>query len=211
MLLREYQIYLSQRGTTMKVNELFASIRNTLQDNNKEYWDDSELLMYYNECVRHMTAERLEDRNTALMLLEADKYEYSTDGILRYIKCVDSNGKNRTLYQDDGSGEDDSLGIIIKNYNRVYVNTPEEGLELTFTIVTMPEDSNITSKVRIGDEQPIKYYMLSKAYEKDADMENFNKSGYFYSKFLDGFRQLKNSSSVNYTAYNSNTTKSYFY
>lgn len=195
----------------MKVKELFSSIRNTLQDNNKHYWDDSELLMYYNECVRHMTAERLEDKTTATMLLSGGKNEYSTDGILRYIKCVDSNGKERKLYQDDGSGDDDILGIIIKNYNRVYVNTPEDGVTITFTIVSMPLDSNVDSIVRIGDEQPIKYYILSKAYEKDADMENFNKSGYFYAKFIDGFRQLKNASSVNYMSGNVQSTKSYFY
>lgn len=195
----------------MKVNELFASIRNTLQDNNKEYWDDSELLMYYNECVRHMTAERLEDKTTATMLLSDGKFEYDTDGILRYIKCVDSNGKERKLYQDDGSGKDDELGIIIKNYDRVYVNTPADGVTVTFTIVAMPVDGNLTSRVRIGDEQPLKYYILSKAYEKDADMENFNKSGYFYAKFIDGFKQLKNASSVNYMSGNVQATKSYFY
>jgi hypothetical protein len=195
----------------MKVQELFSSVRDTLQDLNKTYWDDSELLGYYNECVRYMSAERLENKTTATMVLDPLKNSYNTTGILRYIRCIDDLGNDRKLYSNDMTGDDDTNGVIIENYDRVYVNNPSVGSSLIFTIVALPDDSNITSHVRAGDELAIKQYILSKAYEKDSDMENFQKSGYFYTKFLEAFRQLRNSSSVNYVSANTNTTKSYFY
>lgn len=195
----------------MKVQELFSTIRDTLQDANKTYWDDSELLGYYNECVRYMSAERIEDKTTATILLDETRNTYDTSGILRYVKCVDNDNNARVLYQDDSSGDLDNLGVIIENYNRIYVNDPSVGASLIFTVVALPEDSNITSKIRVGDDLSLKYYILSKAYEKDSDMENFQKSSYFYSKFIEAFRQLRNSSSVNYRANNSNVVKSYFY
>ena len=195
----------------MKVQELFSSIRDTLQDGNKTYWDDSELLGYYNECVRYMSAERLENKTTASLLLDKTKNTYDTDGILRYIRCVDSDNNERKLYSNDLSVVDDNMGVIVENYNRVYVNDSSIGDSLIFTIIALPDDSNVTSRIRSGDELSLKYYILSKAYEKDSDMENFQKSGYFYSKFLEAFRQLRNSTSVNYMAGNSNLVKSYFY
>lgn len=195
----------------MKVEELFSSIRNTLQDSAKNYWDDSELLMYYNECVRNMAAERMENKTTATMILDPEKKEYNTTGILRYIRCEDSNGTERRLYPDDMSGDDDKLGVIIQNYDRVYVNNPEIASSLTFTVVAFPQESNLTSNVRIGDESAIKYYVLSKAYEKDTDVENFNKCQYFYGKYLELMRNLKQASSANYKARTATTTKSYFY
>jgi hypothetical protein len=195
----------------MKVQELFSSIRDTLQDGNKNYWDDSELLGYYNECVRYMAAERKENKTSAQLLLDSTKNTYNKDGILRYIRCKDSNGVERKLYQNDMTGEDDTNGVIIEDYNRVYVNNPEDGVTLIFTVVALPQAENITAEIRTGDELSFKYYILSKAYEKDADMENFQKSSYFYSKFLEAFRQLKNSSNVNYETGNQNIVKSYFF
>jgi hypothetical protein len=65
--------------------------------------------------------------------------------------------------------------------------------------------------VRVGDESALKYYILSKSYEKDSDVEHFNKSGYFYGKYMDSFKSLKDASSTNYRASDSDTTKSFFY
>lgn len=195
----------------MKVEELFSSIRNTLQDTNKTYWDDSELLSYYNECVRIMASDRMENKTTATLILDPIKNTYDTTGILRYIRCADSNGTSRPLYPDDNSGDDDTLGVVIENYNRVYVNDPSVGSTLTFNIVAFPDDSNLSSSVRTGDDTALKYYVLSKAYEKDADQENFQKASYFYGKHLNAFKDLKSASSANYQANTVNTTKCYFY
>lgn len=195
----------------MKVLELFSSIRNTLQDNDKNYWDDSELLSYYNECVRSMSAERLENKTTATLALDPLRKQYDTSGILRYIRCEDDTGLKRTLYPDDESGSDDNNGIVILDYNKVYVNDPSVGSTLTFTIIAIPEDGNISGNVRSGDESAIKYFILSKAYEKDSDMENFQKSAYFYSKYIDEFRRLKDSASSNYGYSSASRTVSYFY
>lgn len=195
----------------MKVEELFSSIRNTLQDSAKNYWDDSELLSYYNECVRNMSSERMENKTTASLVLDPAKNQYDTTGILRYIRCVDANGTERKLYPDDLSGEEDNLGVVIESYNRVYVNDSTVGSTLTFTVIAFPSEGNMSSSVRTGDETALKYYILSKAYEKDADMENFNKSSYFYQKYLEVFKQLKGASSVNYKANDVSKTTSYFY
>ena len=195
----------------MKVEELFSSIRNTLQDTQKTYWDDSELLSYYNECVRNMSAERLENKTEATLILDPTKNEYDTTGILRYIRAKDNDGTNRTLYPNDESGEDDNLGVIIEAYNRVHVNDPTLGGSLTIQVIALPEDSNLSSSVRIGDESALKYYVLSKAYEKDTDVENFQKSAYFYQKYLDVFKTLKDSSSLNYKSGNAERTTAYYY
>lgn len=195
----------------MKVKELFSAIRNVLQDNDKDYWDDSELLDYYNECKRTMASERLEVKTTADMLLDPLQSDYSTDGILRYIKAKDDDGNERKLYPNDSSGDDDSYGVIIKDYNKVYVNNPELGTKIIFDIVTMPSEDNYESDVRLGDENAFKYYILSKAYEKETDMENFQKSEFFYAKYVKEFSRLISASSVNYRTSSVTTTEgSYF-
>ena len=195
----------------MKVEELFSSVRNTLQDHTKTYWDDSELLAYYNECVRSMSAERLENKTEATLILDPTKNEYDTSGILRYIRAEDNEGTTRNLYPNDESGEDDTLGIIIQNYNRIYVNDSSVGTSIILQVVAFPEDANVSSSVRSGDENAIKYYILSKAYEKDSDMENFQKSSYFYGKYMTEFKLLKDSSSVNYKSSSADRTTAYYY
>ena len=195
----------------MRVEELFSSVRDTLQDLDKNYWDDSELLSYYNECVRSMSAERLENKNTATLTLVPSQNEYNTSGILRYISAKDDTDTIRALYPDDSSGDDDSNGIVILDYNRIYVNSPDVGTTITLKVVAMPQDGNMTSIVRIGDETAIKYYILSKAYEKDSDMENFQKSAYFFSKYTMAFKQLSDASGRNYRTGIITTSKSYYY
>ena len=195
----------------MKVLELFSSVRNTLQDIGKDYWDDSELLSYYNECKRSMASERLENKTTATLILDPLKNEYDTSGILRYIHAKDDNGLKRELYPNDESGDEDNNGIIIQDYNRVYVNDSTVGSIVTFQIVAMPNDDNLTSDVRAGDENSFKYYILSKAYEKDADVQNFEKSTYFYNKYTLLFKPLKNASSANYTTNTVQVTAAKYY
>lgn len=195
----------------MNVETLFATIRNTLQDHDKNYWDDSELLAYYNDCVRVMAAERKENNTTATLTLDPVQYEYDTSGILRYVRCIDDEGTTRELYPDDLSGKDDNAGVVIKNYNKVYVNDPSLGSVLTFTVVAFPDEENLTSTVRAGDESALRYYVLSKAYEKDSDMENFQKATYFYQMYQQAFNVLKEASSSNYKARTVETTTTYFY
>lgn len=195
----------------MKVIELFSEARNTLQDLDKNYWDDSELLSYYNECKRSMASERLENKTTATLTLDPLKEVYDTTGILRYISCRDNNDLERKLYPDDGTGDADLDGIIIEDYNRVKVNDPSKGTTLTFKIVAMPEDDNLQNIVRVGDENALRYYIISKAYEKDTDMENFQKSEYFYNKFVMNFKMLKDAANADYRTSAVSTTVSQFY
>lgn len=195
----------------MRVQEFLTQLRNTLKDHKKAYWDDSELLDYYNECKLHMATERLENKTTATLALDTAKEEYDTSGVIRYISAIDSDGNERKLYPDNGSGDDDSSGIIILDYNKIKVNTPETGVTITLRIVAQPQEDNMDSTVRVGDEQSLKYYILSKAYEADLDTQDLEKSNYFYQKYLSNMKQLTGASSVGYTTDVSNTTEAYFY
>jgi hypothetical protein len=195
----------------MTVLELLTSVRNTIQDHDKNYWDDSELLSYYNECKRTMSAERLEIKTTATMVLDPLVNEYKTDGILRYINAKDDEGRERKLYPNDGSDNGEQTAIIIKDYNKVYVNDPEVGTSIVFEVVSLPAEDNLPNDVRLGDENAFKYYILSKCYEKETDAENFQKSDYFYNKYLREFARLMDSASANYkTATVMKTVANYF-
>ena len=182
----------------MKVIELFAQARDNLQDADADYWHDSELLNLYNECKRHLSAERQEINSTKSVILIDDTNTYTVDGVLRYISVIDSDDEDRELYPDDGTGDDDLDAIIVKNYNSIYVNTPETGVTLSIKVVAFPDDDNLSSTIRSGDENAYKYYLLSKAYEKEQDTENFNKSSYFRSMYTDAIQFLKKNSRMNY-------------
>jgi hypothetical protein len=184
----------------MNVTELLSRARDTLQDKDKTYWDDSELLSYYNECKRTMAYNRLENKTTATLTLDPLKSEYDTTGVIRYIKAIDDDSNVRTLYGNDGTGDDDIYGIILIDYNKVYINDSTIGTVITMDVIATPSDDNMSSIVRVGDEEALRYYILSKAYEKDSDMGNFQKSGYFFDKYNTLFRTLKKASSANYRA-----------
>lgn len=182
----------------MTVLQLLTGCRDTLQDQDKTYWDDSELLNFYNECKRSMAQERLEPKAKAELVLDPVKYEYATDGVLRYINAIDDEGRARILYPNDGSIGIDTTGVIIKDYNKIYVQDPSIGTTITLEIVSLPAEDNLTNTVRQGDENSFKYYILSKAYEKETDMESFAKAQYFYGKYSQDFKRLIDSASANY-------------
>jgi hypothetical protein len=195
----------------MTVRELITTLRSVLQDQDKTYWDDSELLNFYNECKRTMAQDRLEIKTTATLVLDPLKNDYDTDGILRYIRAEDDLGNFRTFYPNDESIGIDSNGIIIKDYNKIYVADPTIGTTITMEVVSLPIEDNLTGTVRLGDENALKYYILSKAYEKETDMENFTKADYFYSKYMREFAKLMDSASANYkTATVMKTEANYF-
>lgn len=195
----------------MKVKVLMQRVRNVLQDVEGIYWTDSDLLNYYNDCKRAMASERFEMKTTATLTLDPLVNEYDTTGILRYINCKDDTGTKRTLYPNDESGDLDTDGVIIITYNRVYVNDPTVGTTLTFQIIALPPEDNLEDEVRLGDENALQYYMLSKAYEKDTDMENFAKSESFYGKYKRVFARLLDAASTNYTASTADKTEAKFF
>lgn len=194
----------------MQVKNLISQVRDNLQDSNADYWHDSELLNLYNECKRHLSAERQESPTSKTVTLIDDTYTYTVSGVLRYISASDNDDIVRVLYPDDKSGDDDTTGIIVQNYDSIYVNTPETGTTLTLKVIALPSDDNLDYTVRAGDENAYKYYMLSKAYEKEQDTENFNKASYFRSMFTDALRYLKKNSNINYID-ETQITKGYYY
>ena len=194
----------------MRVREFLAQVRNTLNDKSKTFWDDSELLDYYNECMLAMAAERLEGRTVASITLDPEKFIYDTTGIIRYISATDDEDNERKLYPDDGTGDNDSSGVIIEEYNRIKVNDPSIGSFITFKCIAQPDEQNFDSTLRYGDEQAIKYYILSKCYEQDLDVQDLQKSSYFYAKFRELMVELIGKASVGYRANTVSTTKSYW-
>ena len=194
----------------MTVRELLQQVRDTLQDTDRVYWSESELINLYNDAKRLIASERVEDKTTTSLLLSANTNTYSIDNVLRYISAKDSNDISRQLYPDDDSGDGDTYGIIIKAYNSVYVNSPEDDVTVTFKVVSMPSEDNLNDTVRTGDENSIKYYILSRAYEKENEMENFQKAQYFFAKYQTEFKSAKKNANVGYRA-DTRTTKAYYY
>lgn len=194
----------------MTVRELMAKVRDKLQDVDGVYWSESELVDLFNECKRYLSSERQESPTRTNLALVDNTYSYSLDGVLRYISIVDSNGTDRPLYPDDGSGDGITNAVIIRDYNDIYVNNPLTGVTLTIKHLAFPSEDNLNDVIRSGDEESYRYFILSKAYEKDTDMENFQKAQYFWGMFLEAMKYSKKNSNINYID-EINTTKAYFY
>jgi len=182
----------------MTVLDLLHQTRDTLQDGDKNYWSDSELLDYYNSGIKSLAAERLEEPKTTSLALLTGTNEYQVDGVLRYISAKDSDGTVRALYPDNTSGDDDTNGLIVLDYNRIYVNNPVTNISISLKHIAIPENKNLNDIVRSGDENALKYYILSKAYEKENDMENFQKSNYFMTQYTRELYTVKKHSKLGY-------------
>mgnify|MGYP006899557458 FL=1 len=194
----------------MTLRELIAKVRDKLQDADAIYWSDSEFIDLYNEGKRYLASERKENPTTTSVSLSDGVYEYNIEGVLRYISAKDNDKINRELYPDDGSGDDDADGIVIMDYDTIYVNTPVTGTTITLKHIAFPADDNLNDAVRSGDEESYTYFLLSKAYEKDTDMEQFQKAQYFWSMFTGAMKFIKKNSSLNYMD-KTQTVKGYYY
>lgn len=194
----------------MLVSELLTQTRSVLQDADANYWTDAELLDYYNSGLRSIASERIEEpKSTDVAEIDATN-EYTVSGVLRYISIKDSNNVVRPIYPDDGTGDDDTYGVIILDYDRIYVNNPTTGVTLTIKNISLPADAVTTDTVRSGDDVALKYYMLSKAYEKEQEMENFQKSTYFLGLYQRELMKILKSGKLGYRNI-VEITKSYFY
>jgi|WetSurMetagenome_2_1015567.scaffolds.fasta_scaffold45737_3 hypothetical protein len=195
------------------VENILAQCRDTLTDYEKIRWTDSELLGYFNEAVNVLASERNDKQKSITFALDSTENTYIINGVLRYISAEDSNGINRKLYLDEEDSSLDSGSVLIVNQDEVYVSTPEDGVNLTIKYIGMPSSSNMNSNVRVGDEVALKYYILSKSYEKESDTESFQKSEVFGNKFSKELRRLMNDSSVRFIDSRSavNVTSSYFF
>ena len=195
----------------MTVNELLQKTRNSLQDQEKNFWDDSELLDYYEEARRVIASERVDKIQSQTVVLTSGSTFYAPVGVLRYISATDNEDTIRPLYADDTSGDDDTLGIIILDYDNIKVNDDSVGTSIVFKYLGLPLNHNLNDTVRNGDEEACRYYMLARAYEKETDMENFAKSDKFEYKFRDMLGKLVANASMGYNNTKLNTTVSYTY
>ena len=194
----------------MTVLELIVEAQTTLQDSDANYWSQDELLGYYNNGLRSLAAERLEEPKTTTVPTLDDTYTYSVSGVLRYISATDTNNIKRPLYPDDTTGDDDVYGIIINDYNEIYVNTPETGVSVNIKTIAIPDAHTTSDTVRLGDDVALKYYIVSKAYEKESDLENFQKSQYFMVQYQRELNRLLKNSKLGYKN-ELEMTRSYFF
>ena len=194
----------------MLVRELLAQVRDIAQDVDSTYFSDSELLNLYNECKRYLALDRKDKVSTISLELFASTNTYTVDNVIRFMRITDSNGLSRTLYPDDESGVLDTNGIILINNNEIYVNNPEDDVTLSIKAILLPEEDNLNDTIRSGDESSYKYYILSKCYEKDNDMEQFQKAQYFANMFNSSYQNVRSNARVNYTSKLHTTQGSYF-
>ena len=194
----------------MLVSELLTQTRSVLQDADANYWTDAELLDYYNSGLRSIASERIEEPTTKDVATIDGTNVYTVSGVLRYISIKDSNNVDRPLYPDDGTGEDDTYGVIVQDYDTIYVNSPSTGVTLTIKNISLPDDAVATDTVRTGDDTALKYYILSKAYEKEQEMENFQKSTYFLGLYQRELMKILKAGKLGYRK-TVEITKSYFY
>lgn len=194
----------------MLVSTLITQTRNVLQDAAANYWTDAELLEYYNSGIKSIASERIEEPTTTDVALTTGTNEYTVNGVLRYISIKDSNNVERDIYPDDMTGDDDVYGVIILDYDRIYVNNPLTGVTLTIKHISLPTDAVTTDTVRVGDDTALKYFMLSRAYEKEQEMENFQKSQYFLGLYQRELMRILKSSKLGYRNM-VEITKGYFY
>ena len=193
----------------MQIRELITKVRDKLQDTDAVYWSDSELVDLCNECKRYLAAERKENPTTSTLVTYDGIDTYTVDGVLRYISATNQEGNELILYPDDGSIADKTSGIVIEDYNRIKVKNPIDEV-ITIKHISFPEEDNLNDTIRMGDEESYRYFVLSKCYEKDNDMEQFQKAQYFWSMFVGAMKYSKKNSSLGYVE-RVHTTKSYFY
>jgi len=194
----------------MLVRELIAKVRDKLQDTDSTYWSDSEFIDLYNECKRYISAERKENPTTIQVITNSNNYVYKVNNVLRYISAKDNKGYVRELYPDDTTGDEVSSAIIVQSYDTIYVNNPIDNEVINLKVISFPNEDNLNDAIRMGDEEAYTYFILSKSYEKDTDMEQFQKAQYFWSMFEGALKSVKKNSSLNFIN-DLKLTKSYFY
>ena len=190
----------------MIVKELLTQCRNTLQDYDKEYWEDSELLNYYNEFESLINYDRDGRKETFTFPLDPSENTYNIEGVIKYISTKDDDDNIRPLSKVPSSL---ALAIYIKNYNEIYVNDPTVGNNITLDYVGIGDPSNMEDIVRLGDDLCAKYFILSRAYEKETDTEDFDKSDRFFSKFVEQKDKLLGKNSIGVVEDEVLTTKIY--
>jgi len=196
----------------MTVAQLITDVRYVLQDSDAVYFTDTELLNTFNECRRLITFDRKDKTSTVDVATLDSTYSYTTTGVISFVKAIDSNDVVRPIYTNEEYDEAvlDANGVIVTNENEIYVVTPETGVTITFTTISMPADAVTTDTIRIGDEAPYKYYMLAKSYEKDTDLEQFQKAQYFTQLFRTSYDNTKKITSSNNRTKRS-VTESHFF
>lgn len=196
----------------MTVQELITDVRFTLQDTDGVYFTDTELLNTYNECKRLITFDRKDKSSTVDVATIDGTYAYTTTGVISFLKAKDSEDVERPIYTEAEYDEamEDANGVIVTNENELYVVTPETGVTITFTTISMPSDSIVTDAVRLGDEAAYKYYLLAKSYEKDTDLEQFQKAQYFTQLFRSAYGNTKKITSQNNRTIKSQTESHFF-
>jgi hypothetical protein len=191
------------------VEELLLQTRNTLTDYGKDRWSDTDLLEYYNEGIKILGYDRDGKTSKSTFVLDPLENSYIFTGILKYVSAIDDLGNIRKLYLVDDPS--DVKGILIRNYNELYISDPTVGTLITLTYTTMEDEQNMNDAVRVGDESALKSFILMMAYEKETDEESAIRASKYERKFIESKNKLMGKGALPMVVEAIATTVSYQY
>ena len=163
-----------------KVTDLFIEVRDTLQDQQQSRWSNQELYRYLDQAMR----------NIAL----ATKYKLETDTInvgdpLAIIPTTDYNLKYEAIefYKID---TEQPYEILDARTIRFPKN--EEGTAVV-EYYAFPDRINYGTTLEISVDEDmvdaIRYFILFRAYQKEASTENLRKADYFKGGYSEQIAQ----------------------
>ncbi len=151
------------------IASIFTELRDTLQDQQQSRWSEQELSRYLDQAVRNVAISTkynkitqnfsVDETNTTFTLAQEVIDFHSIDAVQSHV-IEDA----RTVSFPDGKIEEVTVDYYAYPDRIVYGNTTE--LELEEDIYDM-----------------IRFYMLYRAYQKEASTENVKKAQYFYSEY----------------------------
>ncbi|WP_373069828.1 DUF6682 family protein [Sulfurimonas sp.] len=150
----------------MTVQDFNTSIRYKLQDEAKNRWTDVELLDYTNEGLRDIAVRTFYNKIDEDISVLSTQTTYTLTKEPIKVYSVNS-------YQQFTQPTKDTL---------LFTNPRDEDITVTYYAYPDAVTTDIDEDIDIIDA--LKYFVLSKAYEKEDIAENFNKAIYFQDKYI---------------------------
>jgi len=161
--------------TTMNISDLITKVRYTLQDTQSNRWTDSEMFVYIDDAIRDIALRTMYLRIEEDISIVAGTEEYGLEHEMIKFYSIDTvqayevtNATKITI--TDATAEDITV---------VYYAYPPRIVEGVDTVLTLEEDMY----------DMVRYYVLSRCYEKEDSIELLQKAGYFRGIYLDYMNQ----------------------
>lgn len=155
----------------MTVADFFTSARFTLQDLTGRRWTDAELLHYVNEGMRDIALRTFFNRVEETLSVVSATTIYTTTYTPIKILSVESSQQFQ----------------VTSNNEITFTNPRDENVIIVYYAYPQTVTTDIVEDVDIIDA--LRFFVLSRAYEKEDSPENFNKASYFRNKYIDTLNQ----------------------